>query len=143
MKTLITLFILITSVSFKTQEQKSLLIGKWKQFAWKAHDSKELKKTDEECANKKITFEKNGSYKEEMYCLKSTGQWYFNSDQTKIGFTLETFNGMKSPPSNSQKKYTNTIILKLTKDTLIYGHEGYFGNDRIYGHNDWYFVRQK
>jgi hypothetical protein len=78
-----------------------------------------------------------------MYCLKSSGKWYFNSDQTKIGFTLESFNGIKTPSQSNFKEKPNTIILKLTQDTLVYGNEAYYGNERIYGHDDWYFVRLK
>jgi hypothetical protein len=34
-------------------------------------------------------------------------------------------------------------IIKLTGDTLIYGSLSFYGQQRIYGHDDWYFVREK
>jgi hypothetical protein len=143
MKTFLIILIFLTLVSFQTSNQKTFLIGSWRQYAWKSNNSVEIKKVLEDCSSKKITFEENGSYVEDMYCLKSSGQWYFNKDMTKLGFKLDTFNGMKLPTSNDSTKRTNIIILKLTQDTLIYGTEGYYGKDRAYGHDDWYFVRQK
>jgi hypothetical protein len=90
-----------------------------------------------------MTFTEDGNYEEEMYCLKSTGKWFFNSDQTKFDFILTTFNGMAIPAFSDTTRRTNKLIIKLTKDTLIYGAEAYYGNDKIYGHDDWYFVRQE
>jgi hypothetical protein len=60
MKKLIFISILITIVSTKAHNQKSLIIGKWRQFAWKPHNSNKLKVVSEDCASKKITFEESG-----------------------------------------------------------------------------------
>ena len=57
--------------------------------------------------------------------------------------SLDIFNGTKIPAFSDTTKRTNIIIIKLTQDTLLYGTEGYYGNDKVYGHDDWYFMRQK
>jgi hypothetical protein len=91
----------------------------------------------------------DGSYQETVYnnalnnTLKISGKWYLNSDQTKLGYKFEEINGYKLPVSSDTARHFNTIILKLTTDTLIYGNEAYYGNNKVYGHDDWYFVREK
>lgn len=138
----LTVFLTVTAVTVHGQtDNKSLLVGTWKQFAYKPNNSTEIKKITEDCSSKTMTFREDGHYEEEMYCLKSTGKWYFNNDQTKFDFTLETFNGMAIPAFSDTTKRTNKLIIKLSQDTLIYGMEAYYGNERIYGHDDSYFVR--
>jgi hypothetical protein len=141
MKILTSILILAIFTSFQNRDEKSLLIGKWKQFAFKANGAKEVLKTDEDCANKKSIFNKDGTYSEDMYCLKSGGKWYLNSDRSKLCLTLNNFNGTVLPESTDTTKSFNIIILRLTEDTLIYGTEGYYGENKVYGHDDWYFVR--
>ncbi|HTB52843.1 MAG TPA: hypothetical protein VK718_08720 [Ferruginibacter sp.] len=142
MKTLLIILALLAFVSFQT-DNKSLLVGTWKQFGYKAHGSTEIKTTIDNCSNKIMTFSEDGSYEEEMNCLQSTGKWFLNSDQTKFDFTLTSFNGMAIPASGDTTKRINKLIIKLNKDTLIFGEEAYYGNNKVYGHDDWYFVRQK
>jgi hypothetical protein len=52
-------------------------------------------------------------------------------------------NGKSFPVPDDTSKHYNYIILKLTKDSLIYGQEALYGEKRVYGHDDWYFVRAK
>jgi hypothetical protein len=142
MKTLIIILTFLTFASFQS-DNKSLLIGTWRQVGYKPHNSNDIKTTTESCANKIMTFTQDGKYEEEMYCLKSSGKWFINSDQTKFDFTLTIFNGMTIPAFSDTTKRTNKLIIRLTQDTLIYGVEAYYGNEKVYGHDGWYFVRQK
>jgi hypothetical protein len=95
-----------------------------------------------DCSKKKCEFMKNGDYQEEMFCVEGSGNWAFNSDSTKFGYQLTEYMGHKIGTKNPVAYY-NQIILKLTPDTLIYGSEGYYGKEKKYGHDDWYFVRVK
>lgn len=121
----------------------SLLIGTWSQFAFKPHNSSQIKEIPAGCMSKTISFQEDKTYEEELFCTKSSGFWYLNDDKTKLGFTLNKYNGQVLPVPKESKKYTNILIIKLTRDTLVYGSEGYYGNERIYGHDDWYFVKRK
>lgn len=141
MKILSSIFTLLLLVSFQS-ENKSLLIGRWRQVGFKAHNSNDITIKTDECSTKTMFFNADGTYEEEMYCLKSTGKWFLNKDRTKFDCTITNFNGMELPTFHDTTKFTN-VILKLTNDTLIYGNEAYYGKDKIYGHDDWYFVRQK
>jgi len=89
-------------------------------------------------------FNVDGTYTEVAYSgkMKTTGQWFLNEDQTKMEFMISSFNGQQIPPFPETTRHFNKIILKLTKDTLIYGNEAYYGEKKIYGHDDLYFVRK-
>lgn len=146
MKTTITIILIsvfLLSLQTEKADKKNLIVGHWKEFGYKFHDDTVMKSVSEECALKTMTFGNDWTYEESMYCLTSGGKWFFNKDQTKIGFTLDTFNGMKTPSSSDTMRIANIIIIKLTRDTLIYGQEAYYGEKGIYGHDDYYFVRQK
>jgi len=145
MKTTISL--VLTSVfllSFQSGkvDKKKLFVGKWKEFGYKLHSDTEVKFVKEECSLKTMIFSDDWNYEERMYCLTSSGKWFFNEDRTKFGFSIDNFNGMKISNFIDTTK-TNQIIIKLTSDTLIYGSEGYYGEKRVYGHDDFYFVRQQ
>ncbi len=145
MKTAITLIfasVFLLSLQTGNVDNKKLIVGHWKEFGYKFHNDTEMKSVSEECAIKTMTFSNDRTYEERMYCLTSSGKWFFNKDQTKFDFSLDNFNGMKMESFTDTTK-TNKIIIKLTKDTLIYGSEGYYGEKGIYGHDDFYFVRQK
>lgn len=125
-------------------DKKSLLCHKWMQFASKSHDDQSPKMIDKSMA-KECEFRADGSYQETMYNnqLKISGRWFFNADQTKFDFTMTEMNGQKLPESPGAENHVNKIIIKLTADTLIYGREEYYGKDGVYGHDDWYFAREK
>jgi hypothetical protein len=137
---IIGIFCLLTTGLFG-QSKTNMLYGEWIQFGFKPNKAAEIKILTEDCSKKKAEFKKDGTYIEEMYCLKSSGYWDFNADSTKLGIQLTEFNGQtigkKSAPT------FRTLIIKLTQDTLVYGQEAYYGNDRVYGHDDWYFVRKR
>ena len=125
-------------------DKKSLLCHKWMQFALKSHDDQALKLIDKSMA-KECEFREDGYYQETMYNgkMKISGKWFFNTDQTKMDYTMTEMNGQKLPEFPGAEEHIHKIILKLTADTLIYGSEAYYGKDRVYGHDDWYFVREK
>jgi hypothetical protein len=101
-----------------------------------------MKPVFEDCSRKLCQFGKDGSYEEEMYSLKGIGYWEFNKDSTKFDFQFSEFMGQKIG-GKKPIEYFNKLILKLTVDTLIYGAEAYYGEERVYGHDDWYFIRQE
>jgi hypothetical protein len=128
-------------LSMKTDnEKKDLLCHKWVQFAFKRNVEISPSPVDKSMA-KTCFFNQNGEYMELMG-LKATGHYFLNTTQTKIALQYEVINGKKFSLSADTAKHYNIIILRLTKDTLIYGQEAYYGEKRVYGHVDWYFVRK-
>jgi hypothetical protein len=121
--------------------RKELLCHKWVQFAFKRNIETSPSPIDKSMA-KTCIFDPNGGYVELMG-LKASGHYFLNAAQTKISLQLEVINGKTMPVSADTTKHFNIIILRLTKDTLIYGQEAYYGEKRVYGHDDWYFVREK
>ena len=96
----------------------------------------------------RISFNEDGSFDESRHHgqLKTTGNWYLNADETKMEFTITSFDGRPVPPVPETTYHYNIIILKLTADTLIYGHENYRGKEggpMTYNHYDLFFVRQQ
>ena len=60
----------------------------------------------------------------------------------KLAFALTEVNGtIFHNLSISETKPAESII-KLTPDTLIYSALGYYGKENIYGHDEWYFVKE-
>ena len=116
--------------------------GEWIQFGYKSHKDAVVKLIQDDCSIKKCEFSSDGKYVEDMFCLKGIGNWAFNADSTKFDFSFTEYMGKKIG-NQSPIKYFNKLIIKLTPDTLIYGSEAYYGNERIYGHDDWYFVKKK
>jgi len=143
MKKLLLGFLLFTTVNLFGQNNKlDLFCCQWIQYGYKSHNDTIVKLINEDCSKKKCEFSKDGKYIEDMYCIISKGYWAFNEDSTKVGFKLTEFMGKKIG-DKSTIKFFNQLIIKLTKDTLIYGNEGTYGNERVYGHDDWYFIRKK
>jgi hypothetical protein len=141
MKKLLLIFLLFPLIAGENVEQ--LLCHKWIQISYRAHNEVNPRNVDASQA-KSCSFNADGTYSETMYnnTFKATGNWALDSDKKKFGLSLRTMNGLSVPVSTGEIP-KNTIILKLTKDTLIYGNEGYYGKNYTYGHNDWYFVRAK
>lgn len=80
-----------------------------------------------------MTLHPDGTYEKLLYGqLKMTGNWGFSPDSLKLSFAFA------SPP---QKVYYNDSIILLTADTLVIGHLMWFGPEKEYGHDDWYYVR--
>lgn len=141
----LSLIVVVLLLSMKSDnDRKQLLCQKWLQFALKLHDASSPRAIDRSMA-KESAFKADGTYDDLMYngALKTSGEWFLNDDQTKMEFTITSLNGKAMPPFPETTKHYNIIILKLTKDTLVYGQEAYYGKAKVYGHDDWYFVREK
>jgi hypothetical protein len=79
------------------------------------------------------------TYDELLYGqLRIHGTWKFNDDSTKFGEGVSQFDGK---PVNDMPIAIDLVIIRLTADSLIYGHEGYYGTEGTYGHDDLYFIR--
>jgi hypothetical protein len=124
-------------------DRKMLLCHKWIQFAFKQNAASSPQMIDKSMAKESI-FKADGTYEDVMYDnkFKASGNWFLNEDQTKLEFTISSVNGKDIPPFPETTKHYNIIIFKLNKDTLIYGQEAYYGKNKVYGHDDWYFVRK-
>jgi hypothetical protein len=145
MKKYIGIILSVILLSMKSDDdRKTLLCHKWIQFALKSHDAALPKMIDKSMA-KECLFKDDGYYQETMYDnkFKASGRWFFNGDQTKMDYTVTEINGQKFPESPHPENHIHQIILKLNNDTLVYGSEAYYGSSRTYGHDDWYFVREK
>lgn len=133
-------------LSMKTDNDRTALLSHtWVQFAFKKNGDT-LSNPVARSYAKICTFNPNGSYEEytNNSGVKISGYYFLNDNQSKIAFKFNVLNGQQLPgsPYDTAKRY-NIIILRLTKDTLIYGQEARYGEKRVYGHDDWYFVRKK
>ena len=140
MKVVISVVIII-SLAFtflQMKDKKELLCRKWQMVGFKSFN-KPYKSTNPN-STEILQFNKNGTYEEEMYNLKSEGIWEFNSDSTKYKVSLIKFNGkpVKDMPLNEKKPIN--VIINLTQDSLIIGNEAYFRPDKISGHDDRYYI---
>ena len=120
--------------------KRDLLCHKWIQVAFKRNSETAPTPVDRSMA-KTCVFNPDGGYVELMG-MKASGHYFLNATQTKIAFQYEMINGKAFTLSGDTTKHYNYIILKLTKDSLIYGQEALYGEQRVYGHDDWYFVRK-
>ena len=142
------LFVIFAIILLSIQsDKKSLLCHQWVQFAFKPEIGAPLKLIDS-MESVRISFNEDGSFDESRHLgqLKTTGNWYLNADETKMEFTITSFDGRPVPPVPETTYHYNIIILKLTADTLIYGHENYRGKEggpMTYNHYDLFFVRQQ
>jgi hypothetical protein len=138
--TIIILSVILLSMK-SDDDRKTLLCHKWISFGYKQNTSLSLIAIDS--SKHELFFKKDGTYKElvneHQSKFKITGTWFFNSDQTKLGMEISTINGKKLPPDQDSTKRTKYIILKLTKDTLIYEDE----QPLVYYKFDWYLARKK
>ncbi len=126
--------------------KKSLLCHRWVQFGSKPEINAPLTIIDT-LSSEHVNFNSDGTYEKSVYHgkIKMTGNWYLNDDETKMEFTLTSFNGNTVPPFPETSRHYNIIIIKLTTDTLIYGNEYYRGKEggkMSYNHSDSYLVRQ-
>jgi hypothetical protein len=140
----LSLVIVVLLLSMKSdKDNRDLLCHKWIQFALKQHNAPSPQLIDKSMAKESL-FKPDGTYEDAMYnnALKTSGQWFLNEDQSKLEFTITSMNGQNMPPFSETTKHYNIIILKLSRDTLVYGQEAYYGSDKIYGHDDLYFVKE-
>jgi hypothetical protein len=120
----------------------SLIAQQWKQVGYKNFNQKYTSLNSS--LSEILLIKNNGTYEKHLYGnMLFTGKWKMNSDSTKIAFALTTMNGTDLPNLPLEDtKFTDSII-KLTADTFICGSLSYYGQQKIYGHNDTYYVRVK
>ena len=136
---LLSIYILAIGVCFSQSTSKLPLICKnWKLVGQKPFQ-KEYSSVDPQMA-KIMQFNEDGSYQEEMFSLKSKGIWQFTADSTMLKIGLTEMNGMQLKGLSFEDSKPTNRILKLTTDSLIIGMEAYYGPEKIFGHDDWYFV---
>ena len=144
MKTI--LIVLVWLMFFLRTGQDSrlnLFCSTWKQIGLKSFREK-YKLVDISMAEI-ISFKRNGSFTESLYGnLEIKGQWKFNIDSSKFAFTITEMNSQSVKDGFSiSDAIPNDSIIKLNSDTLIYDELKYYGKEKIYGHDDLYFVKEK
>jgi hypothetical protein len=122
------------------ENKMSLICNSWKLVGIQSF-SKEYKPANVG-QGENLTFHANGTYEKVLYGqLKLKGDWSFRVDSTKLEFTVDSMNGTKMPSTPLGTFKPTDSIAKLTTDTLIIARLAYYGPDRVYGHDDWYYVR--
>lgn len=120
-------------------DRPALICRTWKQVGFKGFH-KEYRPIDASLAEV-ITFRSDGTYDKLLYGqLSIKGEWRFDQDSSKLNFSITSING--APIADNSLKWGKPIdtIVKLTKDTLIYGTLAYYGVDKEYGRDDLYLV---
>ena len=140
MKSILVYLYLLTTVLCLCQSQTKtdLLCRKWKMVGAKSFNQS-YKSVVTQMA-KVMKFYKDGTYEEIMFSLKAKKVWEFNNDSTMINFAMTEFNGTPTKDMSLKDSKPTDRILKLSKDSLIIGMESYHGPQKIFGHDDWYFV---
>lgn len=126
---------------YLTGDRSSQICRTWKQVGYKGFH-KAYKPIDPSMAEV-ITFKKDGTYDKVLYGQMSIkGDWQFDPDSTKIKMAVTSINGARvGGMTIDQSKPTDTL-LRLTRDTLVYGTLAYYGKSSEYGHDDLYFVAE-
>jgi hypothetical protein len=134
--------LLITSFK-KGDDVKTLLCHKWIQFASKASSDLTIKPMATDVIRECI-LKKSGYYEDIMDkdTQMAAGKWVLSPDQKKMEFRLTIINGQHIPELPESAHWFNIIILRLTRDTLIYGKEVYNSKGEPVGHDDSYFVKE-
>ena len=140
MKSILIAFVLIFISDTPSKVSKADLISKkWIEVGLKVF-GKEYRSVDKQSAEI-LTFHKNGTAEKELYGnLKFKGLWKFTPDSTKLAieWTELNDNPVRNTPINKVKPTDS--ILKLSSDTMILGTLKQYGDLRIHGHDDRYFV---
>jgi hypothetical protein len=139
-------FIILTCVflySFSGQKRGiDLLCHKWRQIGIKSFGKKyhEIDKAMSEL----IWFKKDGTFEKELYgSLNFKGKWLFSKDSSKLALALTEMNGTSiSGPDSFDNRFANDSIITLTYDTFIDAQLKYYGEQKIYGHDDVYYLRE-
>jgi hypothetical protein len=89
-----------------------------------------------------LTLAGDGTYEKLLYGqLKIKGLWKFTSDSSKLVFGVTSMNGSNVQSISIDVSKATDSIIRLSADTLIDAHLAYFGPERKYSHDDWYYVR--
>ncbi len=118
-----------------------MLCQKWRQIGIKNFD-KDFHEIDKSMSDV-IWFKKDGTFEKELYGnLKFKGEWLFSNDSSKLALEINEMNGTPMPGNDPfNNRFANDSILKLTNDTFIDARLAYFGNQKIYGHDDICYIR--
>ena len=143
MKYLAIVTLLVFATPAVKDSRNALICQKWQEVGWKdfggTYQAVRFPKT--------VSFKKDGTY-EEIYCnLPMRGQWKWSPDSSKFGYEFTVINGKAVQGAPMEKVIPLDTILRLTRDTLIYGKLAHFGpghgSAQGYGHDASYFVRVK
>jgi len=139
MKAVLLLIACLISFASVPGGKKSLICHKWHQVGIKAF-GKEYTPVDNSMAEN-LVFNPDGTYSQDFSGTLTKGKWKFNRDSSKLAFAITEMNGNPvTDISLADAKAVDSIIL-LNEDTLIYGRLAYYGKQKVYGHEDSYFVR--
>ena len=91
-----------------------------------------------------ILFKKDGTFEKELYGnLKFKGVWLFSDDSSKLALGITEMNEtLLSGNEPFNNRFANDSILRLTNDTFVDARLAYFGEKKIYGHDDVYYIRE-
>jgi hypothetical protein len=120
----------------------NLLCQQWRQVGIKYFD-KDYKPIDRSMSET-IIVKKDGTYEKELHAtLKFKGKWKFSNDSSKLAFSITEMNGTVTSNLSIENTKPTDSLIRLTIDTLIIGRLAYYGVHKIYGHDDWYYTREK
>jgi len=139
MKAVLTIIFILILGFPATTSKVDMISQKWLEVGLKVFE-KEYRPIDKQSAET-LVFHKNGKMEKELYGnLKFKGIWKFSDDSMKIAIELTELNGNPVRGLSLSEMKPTDSILKLTHDTLILGTLKEYGNLRIHGHDDRYFV---
>ncbi|WP_295654448.1 hypothetical protein [uncultured Mucilaginibacter sp.] len=125
-----------------TSKMNLICNKKWRWVALKSF-GKELNPVQKSLSDA-LFFRNDGTFEKEMYGqLKFKGKWAFNTDSSKLDMAITEMNGQALAGMALGESHPTDSIMRLTKDTLIIAKLAYFGPKNIYGHDDWYYVKEK
>jgi hypothetical protein len=133
------LFLLLLLPSAQSGKMQ-LLCQSWKEVGVKSFD-RNYRTLDAELGEA-MTLKSNGTYQTALYGgFNITGNWKLNADSNKLVFQVTKMNGNSIPDMPLNKKKPVDSIMRLSADTLIIASLKYYGPNKIYGHDDKYYVR--
>lgn len=140
MKAILTLTC-ITLLTIQTSDSKfNLICHQWRLFGIKSFDKAFTPSKDPK--DEVLTFHSDGTYDKLMYGqLTIKGRWEFRADSSKLVFGITSVNGANMPSFPWEKILPTDSIIQLTSDTLIDARLAYYGPQKVYGHDDWYYVK--
>jgi hypothetical protein len=141
MKPIFILTIILLSAARTTDTRRAMICHTWRLIGIKpfGKDFKPVQDPKFEV----LTIKSDGTYEKLLYGqMKITGSWDFAADSSKLVFSTTSAGGMTMPSAPLDKTHPIDSIIVLNSDTLIKGMLAYFGPEKKYGHNDWYYIRE-
>ena len=125
---------LIYNYSFQNENKQILLCKKWKIVGFQNMNKAYATFNDNDVM--RLYIDKDGTFELKDF-LPIKGKWKFNIDSTKLAL-LKT-DGI--PSLSSSLDDFNFLIMKLTKDSLIYRQLGISALTRKEIYTDWYCIK--